>query len=214
MIYDINFYNKVVEILPPDKRESKNLSWLFALISGVEYLREKILVDFKTGSSYSDWTAGTYAKGDKVVYKKVIYESLIDSNTDTPTSSNWSLYLNTFIGSDDRVKYNGQKLVLEYALNQYYKTTFRQPNDTPDIYIETLGYTLQGFLIGSTENYSSDVAQTTSSGFIGSLTPFLQTYNFKIWFPTAVYSATNESEVRTFVNKIVPTSLNYSIDTY
>lgn len=213
-LYDINFNNKAVELLPPDKREPKQIAWLRAILAPVEYMRQKVLLDFKTGSTYPEWTAGTYAKGDIVVYKKVLYESKQDSNTDTPPSSKWALYLNSFIGSDDRVRYNGQKLVLEYALNQYYSTTFRQPNLVSDIYIETLAYTLQGFLIAATEPNCSTVGQTTSSGFVGSLTPFLQTYNFTIWFPTAVYATTNESEVRNFVDAIIPTSLNYNIDTY
>lgn len=214
MIYLIDFFNKMFELLPPDKRGMVNYSWVKAIGSPIEYMRNKILVDYKTGSSYADWVSGTYAKGEIVTYKKVLYESKVDGNTDTPPSNNWSLYLNSFIGSDDRIKYNGQKVVLEYALNQYYKTFFRQPNLVSDIYIETLGYTLQGFLIGQTEPYCSTVGQTTSSGFVGSLTPFLQTYNFKIWFPTAVYAATNEQEVRNFVNKIIPISLNFSISTY
>ena len=214
MIYLIDFFSKMFELLPPDKRGVFNYSWVKAIGSPIEYMRNKILVDYKTGSSYADWVSGTYAKGEIVTYKKVLYESKVDGNTDTPPSNNWSLYLNSFIGSDDRIKYNGQKVVLEYALNQYYKTVFRQPNLVSDIYIETLGYTLQGFLIAKTEPYCSTVGQTTSSGFVGSLTPFLQTYNFTIWFPTAVYAATNEQEVRNFVNKIIPISLNFSIDTY
>lgn len=213
-LYDINFNNKATELMPPDKLTARLLGFIKALIAPVEYMRYKLLIDFKVGSAYDEWSAGTYAKGDIVVYKKVLYESKIDGNTDTPPSSNWALYLNSFIGADDRVRYNGQKLVLEYALNQYYSTEFRQPNLVSDIYIETLGYTLQGFLIGETEDFSSSVGQTTSSGFVGSLTPFLQTYNFKIWFPNSVYAGTNESEVRNFVDKIIPKSLNYSIDTY
>ena len=213
-LFNINFFSKVIELLPPDKRTANQLSWVKSLASPIQYLRDKFIVDYKVGSTYSDWGAGSYDKGVIVVYKKVLYESNVDSNTDTPPSSKWNKYLDSFIGSDDRVKYNGQKVVLEYALNQYYKTTFRQPNNLSDIYIETLGYTLQGFLIAETEPYCSTVGQTTSSGFVGSLTPFLQTYNFTIWFPVAVYSATNESEVRAFVDKIIPKGLFYNINTF
>jgi hypothetical protein len=213
-LFNINFINKIIELLPPDKREVKELAWVKSLGSPIQYLKGKFINDYKEGSDYPNWVAGSYGKGDIVVYKKVLYESNVDGNTDTPPSSKWNRYLDSFIGSDDRVKYNGQKVVLEYALNQYYKTVFRQPNDVSDIYIETLGYTLQGFLIATTEPYCSTVGQTTSSGFIGSLTPFLQTFNFTIWFPVSVYAATNESEVRTFVNKIIPIGLNYNISTY
>ena len=214
MIYLISFYNKIIELLPPDKREAIMISWLKVMGSPIEYMRNKLFNDYKTGAIYDEWTAGTYSVGDLVTYKKVIYESKEDGNTDTPPSSKWAVYQNIFIGSDDRVKYNGQKIILEYALNQYYSTTFRQPNLISDIYIETLGYTLQGILIGKTEPYSSSIGETTSSGFIGSNTPFLQDFNFKIWFPLATFTSTNEQEIRNFVNKIIPASLNYSIDTY
>ena len=211
-LYDIDFNGKVSELSPPDKRGAKGLAWLRSLVAPIVYLWQKYLVDSKTGSSYPEWTAGTYAKGDKVVYKKLIYESLIDGNTDTPPSSNWSLYLNWFIGSDTRVRFNGQKLVLEYALNTYYNTTFRQPTLVSDIYIDTLPYQLNGFLVGQT--IGSTVGQTTSSGFVNPPTPFLHTYNFQINIPTAVYALTNESEVRNFVDGLIPISLNYSIVTY
>jgi len=155
MIYLINFYNKIIELLPPDKRQAIMISWMKVIGSPIEYMRNKLFNDYKTGAIYDEWTAGTYSVGDLVTYKKVIYESKEDGNTDTPPSSKWAVYQNIFIGSDDRVKYNGQKIILEYALNQYYSTTFRQPNLISDIYIETLGYSLQGILIGQTEPFQA-----------------------------------------------------------
>jgi hypothetical protein len=212
MIWDISFFNRIYELLPPDKRTVRHYYWLQSLGFPIEYLNNKFFTDYKVGSPYALWVAGVYAKSDKVIYEKRVYESLVDGNTDNPISSKWFLYQNTFIGSDDRVKYNGQKVVLEYALNQYYSTTFRQPNLLSDIYIETLGYTLNGFRVAKT--FGSTVGQTTSSDYIGSLSPFLLVNNFKIWFPTAVYAITTEAEVRNFVDPIIPKGLKYTIETY
>ena len=212
-IFNIDYTQKVVELAPPDKREVKHIAWLRSIMSPVQYLRDKFLGDYRVGSGYDQWVAGTYAKGDKVVFKEIVYESLIDSNTDSPPSANWQIYLPSFIGTDTRVKFNGQKIILEAALNQRFLSTFRQPPDTSDIYIETLPFSTVGFLVASTEPYSTEVGQTYSVDDIGYTYPFQNTINFTIHIPVAVYAQTNESEVRNFVDAIIPAGLNYNITT-
>jgi hypothetical protein len=226
-IYDINYNNKSVEWLPPDKRNLNNVKWVQTLLSQVQYLRDKVLGDYRTGSSYSQWVAGTYTEGARVIYKQVVYESLIDGNTDTPNSINWMVYLPSFIGVDKRVKFNGIYLTLTYALNQYYQTTFRQPlllgySLSPDsehalysdIFITNGTFEVVGFVVGETEPYSSEIGQTYSSDDIGYSYPFETLINFTINIPVAVYATTNEAEVRNFVNRIIPAGINYNITTY
>lgn len=161
-IYDINFYNKVIELSPPDKRFAKSIAWLKSLITPIQYAKDRVLVDYRVGSTYPVWVAGTYAKGAKVVYRQVVYESLEDTNTDRPPSAKWRQFLPSFIGVDKRVKFNGQKIVLEYALNQYYFTNFRQPPLVSDIYITNSPPVVVGFLVGQT--IGSTVAQTDIAG--------------------------------------------------
>ena len=186
-IFDINYNDTVESLSPPDKRTGALLAWLRSLAAPMQYLRDKMLGDYRLGSSYPEWTAGTYAKGDKVIYKQVVYESTTDGNTDTPSSVNWVVYLPSFIGASDRVKYNGQYLILTYALNQYYGTTYNQPlllgySLTPDaehsaysdIYITTTPYVVVGFVVGKTEPYSETVGQTTSSAAVG--------FNYPLYF--------------------------------
>jgi hypothetical protein len=213
-LFDINFNLKVIELLPPDKRFAINVRWLQSLISPVQYLRDKILGDYKTGSPYPQWVAGTYAKYAKVVYKQIVYESLISGNTDAPPSNNWAIYLPSFLGVDQRVLFNGVKLTLEYALNLRFLGTFRQPPNTSDIYITNIGSSVVGFLVGQTEAYTSTVGQTTTSAAIGYDYPFLQVHNFQINMPSALYAQTNDSEISGFVRNFIPASLTFTIVTY
>jgi len=211
-LYNINFNSKVVELLPVDKRQAINVRWLQSLISPIQYLRDKYLGDYKTGSPYAQWVAGTYAKGARVIYKQIVYESLIDNNTDQPPLSSWSVYLPSFLGVDSRVLFNGQKLVLEYALNQRFFSNFRQPPAVSDIYITNLPSSLVGFNIG--ETIGSDVGQTMSSSTIGYSYPFIQVNNFQINIPTSIYATTNFQEVSDFILRFIPASLNFTIQTY
>ncbi len=158
--FDINFNNLKTNLLPVDKREPIQKGWVQSFISVIQYLRDKILGDYRTGSNYAQWTAGTYNIHDKVIYNQVVYESLEDGNTDTPPSSKWVVWLPSFIGADGRKYFNGQKVVLEYALNTFYGTAFRQPPLVSDIYINNLGKSIVGFVVGEDETASSTVAQT------------------------------------------------------
>lgn len=211
-LFDINFLSKAIELLPPDKRLPKNGAWMRSLNYPLQYLKEKFLTDYRTGSAYPVWVAGTYNKGQKVIYKQVVYECNIDGTTNSPPLSGWSKYLDSFIGVEERVNYNGLKLVLEYALNEYYMTNFRQPPLVSDIYINNIPYTLQGFNIGETTGDA--VGEKTSTGFIDYDTPFYQPYNFQINIPNATYLTTNDSEIRNFVDKLIPIGLNYIINPY
>lgn len=226
-LFDIDFYYKVSELSPPSKRGAKEIAWLTALATPIQWLRDKFLGDYRSGSPYSDWTAGTYAKGDLVVYKQIVYASLIDSNTSTPSEVSWAVYLPSFIGADSRVLYNGQYLVLTYALNQYYNTTYVQPlllgySFAPDadhaaysdIYILNDSFTVVGFVVASTEPYCSEVGQTYSTAEVGYTYPFQTLNNFTIYVPAGVYALTNDSEIENIVNKIIPSGLNYTITSY
>ena len=213
-LFTINFNLKVLELLPPDKRKAVSVRWLQSLIAPVQYLRDKYLGDYKVGSPYPQWVAGSYNTYAKVVYKQVVYESLIDGNTDAPPSANWAVYLPSFLGVDERVLFNGQKLVLEYALNLRFLSSFRQPPLVSDIYISNLPYDIVGFLSGETENYSTNVGQTYSSDTVGYTYPFLQTYNFQINIPSAVYATTSDQEITDFIRKFIPASLNFTIVSY
>ena len=162
-IFDINWKTKAIELLPPDKRTGVISGYLRAWFEPIKYLGEKILTDYRIGRNYPEWIAGTYAEYDKVKFKQIVYESLVDGNTDQPPSANWRVYLPSFIGVESRVKFNSQKVVMEYALNTYFNTNFRQPPLISDIYIERTGRQLVAFRIGQT--VGSTIAQHDTASY-------------------------------------------------
>jgi hypothetical protein len=69
----------------------------------------------------------------------------------------WVLINPDYRGVRPRTNFNGQKLVLEGILNQFFRTTFRQPpyGTLPDIYIENNALEDFVFVVGETEPQSS-----------------------------------------------------------
>jgi hypothetical protein len=175
---------------------------------------------FRTGSTATLWTAGTYALGAQVIYQNQVYESSKTSNTDTPPSATWRLIQTNYIGVFEQVAYNGQKIVLEYALNKWFKTTFRQPPSVSDIYITLNTLPIYPFIVGGNEQNSSSVFNNTSSEFVINAYSFTNNYRATINFPSAVYSALSsvvsarDKIVRAFVNQYIPAGITYQIVTY
>jgi hypothetical protein len=219
--FDINYNQKTVELLPPDKRGNKMVAWVKSLLSQVQYCRDKILGDYKLGSSYSVWAAGTYTKGQRVIYGQSVYECIVATTTSTPTTvSDWRVYLQYFIGVDERIMYDHLKLTLEYALNKRFGTTFKQPPLVSDIYITTNTPNTNVFIVGSNENESSIVYIGNSNEVVIDSYSFAIFNNYTIYIPSAVYTALGstsserESTVRNFADKYNTIGLNYNIQTY
>ena len=205
-LFDINFSNLKDNLLPPDYRTAVHKFWLLTWTNIVQFMRDRVLGDYRTGSNYAQWTLGIYAIHDRVIYNQVVYESLEDGNTDTPTSSKWAVWLPSFIGSDERKYFNGQKVVLEYSLNTYYGTVFRQPPLVSDIYIDNLGVSIVGFVVGIDEAYCSTVAQTDSAGLTdwNFLTAYaigdVVKYNGRVYLSLANANTGNLLPVSNFTN--------------
>lgn len=218
-IYDIDYDQAAVDLLSPDKRSEENIAILSAQLKAIQWSRDNILGTIKQGSTAPAYSAGPYPIYYQVTYNKAVYESKIAANMDLPTvEASWRLIAPNFIGLDERIKYNGQKITLEWALNKEFGGVFRQPVTAmnSDIYIVNVGAELAGFRIGQTEAGTdvSSIGQTTSSDSIGGTYPWVNVTNFTIMFLASLYSATNEQAVRNFVNKYIPTSLKYTITVY
>jgi hypothetical protein len=109
----------------------------------------------------------------------------------------------------ERILYNGQKLVLEYALNKKFGGVFRQLPGVSDIYI-TNGATQRSFLIGSSSSESSFIG-LTSSGYVGLNASTLSGSNFIIKVPTGLATKIN---ITKFTNIYIPESLLFTIAFY
>jgi hypothetical protein len=216
-IYDIDFSQQGPELIPPDKRDSGTISLVNALLKAMQWCRDLLFTSYKTGATAPAYATGTYDKYDMVIFEKGVYYSLIAGNTDLPTvETSWLKVQDNFLGADQRVKFNGQSIVLEYALNQRFGGVFRPPGSSShsDIYFNKLVPVISGFIVAQTEDYSSTVGQTDSDDKIGLRYPFVRLHNFQINVLNSVYVLTNEQAIRDFANLYVPISINYTVVPY
>ncbi len=222
-IYDVNYKETARQLLPPDKRGPRMKAWLGALLAPLQYLRDLWLGDYRTGSIGQPWIALTpYAAGNRVTFKGSAYESLVDNNTgNLPTNqSYWVLVQQNFIGVQERVLYTGNSLIFIYAINKFFGTVFRQPNNVSDIYVTVYPKPPSVFVIGATEAFSSVVYSNTSSEFVIDAYNFSGYFNMTIFVPVAVYNALDidpnnrEKIIRNFADKYIIAGIIYSVQTY
>lgn len=220
-LYDVNINQISIELLPPDKRYTKNIAFIQSLLTGVQWIRDLVFGSYYEGaeeSGISDYAPGTYNYLDKVIYNKKVYLSLDNNNTAAPTDATfWLLIQDNFIGIKERILYCGSKLVLEYALNKQFDTVFRQPPNTSDIYIGNLASSPDGFFIAETEANCSAVGATTSTELIGNQLPFVYLNNFQINIPILALDISvdaNYKAVGNFVDKYIPAGLKYTVVNY
>jgi hypothetical protein len=111
-------------------------------------------------------------------------------------------------------------LVLTYALNKWFGTSFFQPPVQSDIYITNDAIATPAFLVGQNESNSSKISTTGSTEFIGTTVTYSAQVNFTIHVPVAVYNAldttgiNNDKIFRNFVDQYVPAGILYAIQTY
>ena len=222
-MYDINYNTTIETLLVPDKRTTKTVAFNSALVAEVSNNHTLLFTTYKQYSIIPVWSAGTYLKNELVKYGKSIFQSIESANTTEPTlSDKWRLVSENFLGSDFRLAIRGEKLNLEYALNIWFGTVFRQPAvGLSDIYLTTNPVTpINVFRVGITGFESSSVSNTTSSEFVINSYSFSTNFNLTINVPIAFYTtlgATNDvrnSIIRNFADKYINAGLTYQITTY
>jgi hypothetical protein len=213
-IYDIQYNQKAIELLPPDKRKPIHVKWVQALIRQMQVLWRKIFILYKQGSvgQIQFWTLFTdYSKGELVIYEQSVYECI--KNTPffgiRPTNLQfWQLYLTYKIGSDERVMYNHTKLVLEYALNRRFASVFRQPPLVSDIYIAKNPPPIEVFVVESDEIGSSVVYKTFSTDFVVNSYAFAEYFSYTIYIPQTTWNQIIPDTFDPFVPANDPIRLN------
>jgi len=221
-IYDYD--NELVgeQLTPPVLRKTKFLAWLNVITSPVQKLWNTIFIDYKDGSDYPDYDAFTlYALGDRVIYTdKMIYEAIDASLGALPSdTTKWVLINDNFIGVKERIKYNSQIILLEYALNKWY----RIPSTDPQIYIENTSNVSMQFVLGDSSATSSLMPNDSINQiqYMGNNPTYpLVEYDFIVWVPTAVYNtlgndtANRYNNVYKFVSKYVLSGIKFRIGDY
>lgn len=222
-LYDVNYSNAGQQLLPPDKRGNVMTRLVAAMLRPLQWLVDIKLNMWRNGSTAPPYLISTtYAKGDLVVYRYSVYESTVNGNlgNDPLNVAYWTKVQDNFIGTLERLKYNGHVLVLTFALNKYFGTTFRQPNNVSDIFIAINVKPVAVFVVGDTEAQSSKVYANTSSEFVVNSYSFSSYTNMTIWVPLAVYDALDvdpanrERIIRNYADQYIVGGVTYNVDTY
>lgn len=228
IIFDIVTY--IINALPPGYRQSKFVLFMQSLMFGLLWNQNAFdIFRRNVAVPYYDNTA-TYGLNDVVIFNFQVYISLKAANTaNSPDASPlwWYKIVDNFIGVNERVMYTGRKLTLEWALNKYFNTTFRQPDDpiaptNSDIYITPGVIAFPSFLVGTTEASSDSISTIDSSGWVATIEvyAFASPFTFSINIPATVYTAlgaTNpirDAVIRSFADLYVRCGANYSIIPY
>ena len=227
---DYNIFYPIVtqNLLPVSKRKTGFLALFDSLFHQTISLWQNIWAnEYLRGIDISNaWNSGsTYNVNDIVIgADNQVYQSLVASNTNknpVSTTGYWWLIETNFIGVYERCAYNAQILTFEYALNKWFRTTFRQPTGVPDIYIVNNTITPNVFVVGGSESNSSQSYYYNFLNYqyvINSYT-FTQ-YNFTIFIPVAVWTALGSNatdrnnKVRSFADKYNVIGNIYNIQTY
>ena len=222
-MFNIDFINLMISLLSPDKRSGSIIALNTPAAKELQVLSDDMFISYKTFQSISGWTSGnTYSINEKVNYNKAIYKSTTNNNTSIPTyNTDWISVSPNFLGVDTRIKFNSQKMVLEYALNIWFSTMYRDAPDVSDIFI-TLNTALKQspFIVGASEIKSSHITTTDSDSFVGLDYSFAQYNGFTINVPIAVFNtlgSTNAerlSTIRAFADLYVNVGIFYDVQTY
>jgi hypothetical protein len=227
MIYDVNFFQTAQELSPSFRRTKEEFEGLNAAFAEPMNDLNLIFKWYREGSTAPDYSNVTvYNFGDVVKYAKVIYlrNEITDGYSAGIEPTNFTFFtkiIDLFIGVDERVKYQSQKIVFEYALNRFFETTFRQPPLVSDIYITRDFSDLTDFWIAETDIATATVGETdTDTTYVDEDETTRSAYDYVIKFPLAAYNAlastnpTREKIVRVFADKINAAGFKYIIQTY
>lgn len=216
----------------------KFTAWMLSLLYPLQWLRDNTFNDYIQGSAAPLWNPlATYNTGDRIKgYGNAVFESIVDGNIGIDpdqalnASDFWMRISDDYRGVNERLKYNSQKLMLEYVLNKFFRTTFIQPDDvnTPtnsNIYIQNLTPNNLGFIIGNSVDVGSSFVNSPqfSTNFI------LNSYDsngdsFAIFVPETITSPIPgfftslqpyaEEKIRAIADKYVLAGIQYRITTY
>lgn len=180
-IFNVNYNSQNQQIIPPDLRQPKEVSWLYSISYPLQRLHDLIWNNgYADGSIYPNWaTSSTYvpANGGTLVGSRVIYinrgvyecTATASGSLQTPLDiTHWELINTNYIGASERVQYNSQRILYEYALNRWFQTNAYGNWSTNNpffgwIYIKNNSVGINSFVLGQTGQYSSDMYTNSSS---------------------------------------------------
>ncbi len=225
-IYNFDVEDISYKLTPPELRQPAHLSWLKVILRPLQELWSSIFEDYSDGviATYPLWDIVTgYTIGTKVIFSgdKGVYVCILGAGGLGQTPVNplyWTKIQDNFIGANERIKYNSQIIVLEYALNLW----FLVPTTDPQIYIENNDWS-PPFLMGEENTYlmSSNLADNSIFSDSAMGNTFTGASEFTIYFPVLLFAALSpaltsdkEKVIRNFVDKYRMAGITYTITTY
>lgn len=225
-IYDLDTNVLAAQLTPSKKRLARYLAWHKVLLKPLQYLRDMLFGTYANGNTAADWDVLlAYSVGDQVKYTdKAVYQCWVATTAGIlPTDADyWFRVQDNFVGAIPRAKYNAQRIVFEWALNEWFGTTFSQPPSVSDIYISDTGNSLDDFVVGVNESESSSAVYQNGDAvsFVQAQNPTYSQPQFTINIPVAVWTAlgaTNDDRdnvVRNIADLYVYAGITYTITTY
>lgn len=208
--YNVNFSNVWQNLMPSNKRLTKYLAWGKVLLYPLQWLHSRLFLDYKEGTIYLDWNNYTaYTKGTFVRYtNKSIYYCIQDTiaGIDPLQVDYWYKTQDNFIGVTERMKYNSQIILFEYALNKWFGLAFLQPDGTIPVYTYTNDIDINSFLVSLNDNNSAYAVLSGSEAlqFVG--LSFIEPVNKNI-----IYITTNNIDVNSFLVSSDDINSSYSV---
>ena len=230
----INTDTFAVNFLPPKKRLPIYKAWTKTLLKPLQVLYNTMFGTFQNGNAAALYNPATaYAVGNQVKYTdKAIYQCWVASTGNLPTNTNyWFKIQDKFVGIEPRMKYNAQHILFEWALNEWFGTTFVNVPGNSDIFIDAVTADLGAFYVGLTETESSYVVfdEPEATAFIQALNLTTAGISFTINVPIGVanalttppttdiapnISANNENIIRQIADLYNYAGITYDVITY
>jgi len=225
--YDIDYNDLVFNLTPQTRRKPRFISWLVSLLAPQKNVSDLFFDVYVGGQTYPYFNpfVTSYPKGTRVTFLGAIYEAQrVVTGGALPTDTNyWSVIVADYRGVNERVRYNSQKLLLEFILNKWFNTTWAQPDDPinptrPEIYIDSNLTDNQVLTSYFNENAESNVYYYDSLTYAYVLNNY--TFNqpaFSIFVPLAFFTALGvdaELQIRAIADKYVIAGITYDIQTY
>lgn len=228
-----SYDNKIVaeQIAPPTLRQPKFLAWLYVITKPVQSLWSLIFNGYKNGSTFDYDLDDPYTsiyiyfivKGNIIKYNKGIYLCLETfPYTGTIDLTKFDKLQDNFLGVEERIKYNSQKILFEYAMNKW----FSVPNVNIPYPIFITNNFIQAetvFLMGGSSETSSLMPNSSvySTNYMGNMPTYItNTFDYTINVPLDLFNilgttTTNkENTIRQFADKYNLAGITYNVITY
>lgn len=223
-IYQFTISLFVDRNLPPDKRFAPMSNLVTVFLSPVQYI-QKMLYRFVYGSFDNEFNIVTsYSFGTFIKYQNKVYFKYTSGSSITGYPSvddvNWYKVMDGLYGIEVKKNWYSGKLTLEYILNTYFGTDYKNPSEgTSDIYISNplrgdSYFTVYQVPVGSLVYKSPYNALAVVYDGVSGID---STVSFTINVPLATFTALNPdatSKIKATVQDYVYAGINYSVTTY